>query len=73
MYGRVHVCFDTVFVNGLKPLADVFNGECTYRFFAAADAKGACVETSACGFKLHKRFVPIEETAFFGWDESGKV
>ena len=50
-----------------------FNGECTYRFFAAADAKGACVETSACGFKLHKRFVPIEETAFFGWDESGKV
>ena len=65
--------FDTVFVNGLKPLADVFNGECTYRFFAAADAKGACVETSACGFKLHKRFVPIEETAFFGWDDSGKV
>ena len=65
--------FDTVFVNGLKQLADVFNGECRYRFLAAADAKVAGGETSACGFKLHKRFVPIEETAFFGWNESGKV
>ena len=49
-----------------EPLADAVNRESANRFLAAADAKGACVETSARGFKLYKRFAPIEETAFFG-------
>ena len=56
-----------------EPLADAVNRESANRFLAAADAKGACVETSARGFKLYKRFAPIEETAFFGWNKSGEV
>ena len=52
--------FDTVFVNGLKPLADVFNGECTYRFFAAAIL-------SRKGYKVYEL-----DKGFIGWKEAGK-
>lgn len=39
MYGQGHVRFDTMFMDGMKPLADAVNGESAYRFFTPTDAK----------------------------------
>ena len=62
-----------MFVDDLKSPADAVDGEGTYGFLTAADTKSACIEASACGFKLYERLAPIEKTAFFGWNESGEI
>ena len=56
-----------------QPFADAFDGKGAYRLFTAADAEGASVETSACGFQLDKGLAPVKEAALFGRDESGEI
>ena len=50
----------------LQPGTYAFDGKSPYRFFSAADTKGAGVETSTGRFQLNERFLPVEKTARFG-------
>ena len=69
---HTHVLY-SVSVDDLQPFADCLDGQGAHGFFSTTDAEGAGVEAAPCGFQLHERFAPVEETAFLGWNEVMEV
>ena len=56
-----------------QPVSDLFETLISDRLLTSAHAEGTCVETAPGGLQLHKRLVPIEETAFLRISQRRKI